>query len=292
MERTPNQPERKYPQIDPELRRLVDAITCDDRQKQRQYYAFFHEIVWYGVDAVFHVQFTRDALEVAAGRMDLDELVERYRIHKDDDSASKFTASLEPLEDAGIYVPAQRTTREVDLFGDDYLNICGFPLSTFRMPKETMGKIFRKRWNMKDFTNPELMREALNVAKNLWAINAVSFDLYKNARRDAASIPPDEAARIKKLIEYYWSIVEAPDGQDTDPGQWMAYRRLKHPVTSIDSRPQIFIGEKDELIEAMGQYPGAINKCDPDPEILLVLRAGTRQELAEALIDENILMAE
>ncbi len=292
MERTREQPEIKFPEIDPVLRQEVDAIKYTETERLWKYYAFDHEIVWYGVDAVFHVQFSRDALKVAEGEASLNDLISRYQLHKMDARDSKFFASLEPMKEAGIYVPPQRKITRTDLFTDDLINLCGSQASTFRLPPSTNKEIFRRNWSLEDFKDKELMKKALSVAKNLWAITVMNFELNKGARGDTPALPADAAQTVKKLIDYYWQIVEADDGHKSKPEQWLVHQRVKNPQTKYERRPQVFIGTKAELKKALALFSGVLDKSNPDPEILRVLRKNTRRQLVETLISENILKPE
>jgi len=292
MESRSVQPEKKIPEIDPVLRQEVDSIQYTKTEQMREYYAFYHEIIWYGVEAVFHVQFAREALEVAARKKGFDDFITSYDIHKIDSRDSKFKASMQPLEDAGIYIPPQRESREVKLFSDDYMNLCGFPLSSFRLPKAALEETLRRQWSIEDFKDEALMKKALRVAKNLWAATAVNFDLNKGKTDTHGALPENVAQAAKKLMEYYWQIVDQKDGYESNPGQWLVYRRLKNPELKHDHKPQVFIGKRAELNEAAAQYPDGLFKCDRNPEILKVLRKSTRRKLAEALIEQNILIPE
>ncbi len=292
MERKDAFPESGYPRIDPEVRKKIEAVRIEDHQKTGEYYAYYHELVWYGVEAVFHVQFARDALDVAAGKTSLEGFMAKYRLHKKEKYSNHFLASVQPVEDAGIYFPPQREGGEMVVFSDDYMNQCGFPTSTFRTPKPLNLEIMRRNWQPEDFTDGALMLKALGLAKNLWAIAAVNFEVNRKKNKKRVGLPQDAADAGRGLIDYYWQIVEAPDGHATPAGQWLVYRGLSNKELNYDRGPQVFMGRKPELAAALKQFPGAINACDPDVEILKTLRQRTRKKLAAALIAEKILEPE
>lgn len=274
----------EFAPIDPALKKAVEAIN--DTEKSELHRAFAQDILTYGVDAVAHVQFTRAALRVAEGRSSLDELTARYKLHKIDDFDSKFQASIEPVKEAGIYIPPQRTSTGFQLYGHDYMNLVG-PFSTFKLPRSTQQEVFGRDWQPEDFLDKELLKKALAVAKNLWAISSVNFDLKTREPISVSTLSSDLVQTAKKLTAYYDGIVEADDGHETKPEPWTIFRHVKKSEITPDSTPQVFIGTRKELKESLKQA-GSVNHVH-HPEIVKVLSNNTRRKLAQTLLRKKLL---
>ena len=65
-----------YPTLDEETQRAVNAL---DQETVRSSHAYYHELLWYGLDAVAHAIIAREALQLQTPT-DLDAFLKKYSL--------------------------------------------------------------------------------------------------------------------------------------------------------------------------------------------------------------------
>jgi len=201
--------------LDAEVQEALNALTKYEVMLSSAYY---HEIVWYGLDAVAHVHVMRKAKEVAEGKLSTDEFVNKYDLNWKITKLTNGTSLVKPciqlkkVASDGIFMPKHLNciggwedySREVRLFNYDYLNRVSLDSWT---NKEYAKDLVRTSWSG-DLKDADLIEQGIIFGKDMWNTCSVGFENWvKELHRIRKNQPQKVTDLGRKLIEYYSAIV-------------------------------------------------------------------------------------
>ena len=67
----------QLPNLDEATRKALNELTVEEVSRSVSY-AYEHEMLWYGIDAVAHTHLMRMARDISKGKLIRDEFVEKY----------------------------------------------------------------------------------------------------------------------------------------------------------------------------------------------------------------------
>ena len=212
----------QLPKLDEATKNGLNGLTAEEVSRSVSY-AYEHEMLWYGIDAVAHAHLMRMAKDISDGKLSQEEFVEKY--HLDFGSQNYgFVVPLEKIESDGIFIPqqaycgsdGQRWERRVHFFNHDYGNRVrhdGW------VEKEYARQLMDRKWQPSDLENPELFEQGVKFGRDMWRTCVQGFERTKRGTlkgfRDGKDIygspQPQKVTDLgEKLIAYYSALVSEP----------------------------------------------------------------------------------
>lgn len=192
----------KYPPLDETVKRALNELTREEVSREVSY-AYEHEILWYGIDAVAHTHLMNIARDIPNGNLSVEEFIEKYSVEFGSGSYS-FLVSLDGIEADGIFIPQQRVHRAVNLFDVDYKNRLR---RDSWVEKNYAGDLINiTRWQPRYLKNSRLIEHGVKFGRDMWQTCVTGFD-QTNKRHPQPQKVTDLG---RELIKYYNGIVNAP----------------------------------------------------------------------------------
>jgi hypothetical protein len=179
-------------------------------------YAFNHELLNYGVQAVTHSYLMQKAKNVIQGNVTKDEFVQKYGLEFLSvgrgllELSSKrygfFVMPLNKIESDGVFIPQQsywnsegkKLNREINLFGLDYANlIYGDRWNN----KDYALNLLHRKWQPSDLENSELVEQGIKFGEDMWKSCVEGFDKHKSKQSQKLT------SLGQNLIDYYSKII-------------------------------------------------------------------------------------
>lgn len=204
-------------QLDEATKLAIDGLSSEDTSRERSY-AFEHELLFYGVEALIHYHIMNMARNISEGKISTDEFVKKYRLIFGDDPELEYTnvspqfiGNLKLLTDDGIFVPQQaynlphvRSNGKVRFFDSDYRNRLSYDGWS---NKQLAHTLIDHIWRPADLQNLELTRQGVEFARDLWQTCIWGFNFYKDGQ--GKTQPRHVTEPGEQLIEYYSSLILA-----------------------------------------------------------------------------------
>lgn len=209
----------KNPNLDEITKKELNELTLEEVSPPASY-AYGHEILWYGINAVTHTHLMRIVKDVIQGKLSKEEFIDRYDIEFKNKGYG-FNVSLKAIEDDGIFIPQQaylegiRSEKEyeVPLFTKDYVNRLNY---SNWVDKGYAKRLMNREWKPVDFETLRLIEEGDRFGKDMWRTCIEGFDLNKDNKlyelyginKESMPKQPKKVTRLaESLIEYYSDIV-------------------------------------------------------------------------------------
>lgn len=206
-------------ELDEATKRAIDCLSLDDTSRERSY-AFEHELLFYGVEAVAHYHLMSMARDISEGKISLDEFVKKYGLSFGINPESmypklaspQFTGNLTLLANDGIFVPQQaynlpyvRRSGKIQFFSTDYFNRTrqdGWVDESFA------EELIKRTWQPTDLQDPELAEKGMRFDRDLWKTCLLGFEDLQIYQKGVRTAQPDHVTELgKQLIKYYSSLV-------------------------------------------------------------------------------------
>ncbi len=192
--------------LDEVTRKCLNELTREEVSRSVSY-AYEHELLWYGIDAVVHSHLMLMAQDISNGTLSNDKFIEKYGLDFDNQNDG-FFAPLERIESNGIFIPQQaywdeegkRCDRRIHFFYDDYVNRV---LRDGWVDKEYAMKLIRKKWQPSDLENRELVEQGIKFGRDMWKTCVEGF--YRVNRKYPQ--PQKVTDFAEKLMTYYSALV-------------------------------------------------------------------------------------
>ena len=199
-----------YPPLDKDTADAINALTPNEVSR-RTSYAFEHELLGYGIEAVSIVHIMRVARGIPEGEISLEQFLDRYQpqFHG---KPFGFSIELRRIEADGIFIP-RHAYRDPDRVTNPFNTDLGNYVNS-----EYAEKLYARDWSPEDLTKPELIEEGIRLGKDLWQACAGGFEktqscVSKSWSTERGSVyGPPQPANVtelgRKLIAYYSGIVD------------------------------------------------------------------------------------
>jgi hypothetical protein len=211
-------------ELSPEVKDGLNGLSKEE-VKLSVNYAYRHNLLGYGVNAIAHVHLMRKAKEYLLPKiLPLAEFIAKYGLTFD--KRWGLLGPLKKIESDGIFVPRQKHWAEygedgeedeiiLNYFGQDYGNklLSGEDREKYRYAEALM----KKKWQPEDLENPELLEQGLRFGQDLWTICVQDFHSSKNGtirvlfpdgRRLLNPPQPQKVTDLaERLIEYYCELL-------------------------------------------------------------------------------------
>lgn len=207
--------------LDDTTKREIDLLTPNEVSRGTSY-AFEHELLWYGVEAVAHHHLMRQARDVAHGKTTFPAFCRKYQLisGKWKSGAPRFLAvPLKTIEHDGVYVPKQaywddagtNHERDIRLFSGDYRNRF-YQDNTKNAKKDiTLIELFEKRkFDKASLKDPRFIADGIRFSRDLWRRAVRGFEEYQRGdERIDIAVQPTHVTRLGgKLMRYYSALIE------------------------------------------------------------------------------------
>ncbi len=208
-----------------DTKKTANELTPEEVSR-RVSYAYQHEILWYGIDAVAHAYLMHRARDIREGKISLEEFARKFGLNFEDKievyDRPFFSGSLTAIEADSIFVPPQaylngegnRYEKRVCFFHPDYRNRISMGSWT---NKAVARLLTEKIWHPSDLEDPYTVEEGLKFGKDMWATCVVGFEegkgpMYESQTEEGKFIftkpQPQKVTDLgRRLIAYYSSIV-------------------------------------------------------------------------------------
>lgn len=188
--------------INPKLVRELESLTSKEINRNVSY-AFEHELLWYGVDAVVHYHVMDRVKDVTAET--LPEFAQKYKLGRGTQfwNEHHIAISADTLEQDGIYIPKQRRGGIVALFENDYFANRGFNGTFDRDNFMKLGQLKKRSWENSTLLDKEIQERGLQWSKELWMDCVAGFKKYKNGGGDIPKQSEKVTRLGEELIAYY-----------------------------------------------------------------------------------------
>ncbi len=200
-----------YPKLNDTVINEVNKLTEMEREK---HYAFCHELLWYGIDAVAHAHLMRMAKKNLSDRkLSLGELIDRYGLAFGE-NYTNITIKADSIVSDGIFLPQHKVLiKKFSLFNRDYLNRVWY---ADWKDKEYAEELIRRKWEPNDLEDKDLVLAGERFGKDMWLSCVKGFNQYKNGYRieEIPKQPKDITILGEKLIKYYSKIVAGANQND------------------------------------------------------------------------------
>jgi|TARA_Y100000310_G_scaffold124950_2_gene123772 hypothetical protein len=201
-------------------------------------YAYFHEILLRGIDAVAHVHLMRSAQDVLDEKISLNELRRKYRLDfglKGTEGGQTmidgFIGHLSTVEGDGLFVPrhaysderGQQIKRRMIRFFSrrNYEKIDDDTWTD----KDYALQLVERRWRPGDLRNQELVAQGLRFGRDLWNASVAAFEESQERgavldyRHGQVQYGPPQSQEVtelgRKLIAHYSSVVNSDNHIET-----------------------------------------------------------------------------
>ncbi|MBL7054923.1 hypothetical protein ISS05_04150 [Candidatus Woesearchaeota archaeon] len=199
------------PNLDEVTRNGLNELNVNEVSSEVSY-AYNHELLWYGVDAVAHVHLMKMARDISEGKLSLDEFIDKYNLDCIGSPSYGFFVPLDKIESDGIFVPQQtylQNLKKTCFFDQDYINRV---LLDSWVEKEYANKLIGRKWQLSDLENPALIEQGVKFGRDMWRTCVEGFHQLKNG--DPGSNDPAQPKKVtdlcKKLIDYYSTLIFEP----------------------------------------------------------------------------------
>ena len=266
-----NRRELNYPVIDPEVAYEVDHLNREQIGKIKNH-AFDQTLLTYGLDSVLLLHLMRELKAITGkNKKATDRFLRNYGIIFDDkESYGITTVSIHPFREAGIYIPEARTQNRLPLFNCDHLNRISCH-SHNQIYDPDFLDICRMHWHRENFSDPELIKKAVTLAKEMWAINLLEYERF--------AVP-----EARRLINYYWSIVDS-DGDDASDykHKWILHQAdfTRNDEESGLAPNGVFVGRIENLSSLLNSY-------ERPQQYIEEIKAETRREIVKIICAKSI----
>ncbi len=200
----------KYHRIDEETKRQINGIPLA-ALRAKNAYAFYHELLLYGVNAIAHFYLMAEAKNVLHGAFP-PEVASEIGLQRDNWGFASIP--VKRLRNSGIFVPRQRTlkirqkTKDVPLFNSDYRNRTDFM-------GESIAEFGRRITNQEisdklgeNLRNEDFLKNGLLFARYLWDYSVKGFEKYSAGTESIPKQPKDLTLMGRKLIDYYNKVAD------------------------------------------------------------------------------------
>ncbi len=218
-------------------RREIELLNRLSDEEVGKSFAYSHEILRYGTDALAHHYIMNEALKLQGSvnmvpflRLSseneiLSEFLAKHSIFIDGQCYSKvqyeltefekvtaensaFATPLSVLEDAGIFVPRHaynvsgNNHRLVIYFDQDYMNILYNSNWAGDVDYAKALILLSKRWEPSDFLNKRLVELGMKFGRDMWYACVTGFEKNKYQQ------PSHITGLAEQLIKYYSGIID------------------------------------------------------------------------------------
>ncbi len=230
-----------FPTVDETTRAGLNSLTLEDLNDPRNY-PYYHEIEWYGMDALGHVLLMRFARQALERNWPLEVFVRKSEVAIEH---GNLFFPLNRLSAEGLFIPehffwnreGEKYQREVALFDSDYANMvqakawvdkqnAGDPNSyRWKLSDEQAYALIDRKWSWEDLKKPSLVTQGEYFGLDMWFTTLSVFQVTKKGRLEHTSKEKEVRGEpltqkvdelSQKLIAYYTAIVEESDNP-TEP---------------------------------------------------------------------------
>jgi hypothetical protein len=198
--------------LDAQTEQALNELDIN-RINDEKNYAYQHDLVLYGIDAMIHVFIMKALKTFIEKKSSIHTLIAKYGI---DNTPSGFEIYLNKIEDAGIFIPIHKQQqtdpklKRIIFFDPDYLNfvwterLIGTRDSFDKLHAWAKGLVTRK-WTIADLENITLVEEGIKFGRTMWEYKIKEYEKYKVKY----GLDKDIAVLAEKLIQYYSSIIDS-----------------------------------------------------------------------------------
>jgi len=176
-------------------------VALNNLPEEGNGYAFTHDILWYGIDAIVHFYLMTKAKEIS------EEIVEnfmrKYDVNFDE---SLFSVGLEGIKRAGVFIPQLKKGR-IYLFSLDYR-----AKLLFTDEYSYSGELLKRIWILSDLGDSRLIELGIKCGKDMWRNSLKTYEMTKDGKdhkgRDMyGPVPSEVQVLTEKLISYYSTLI-------------------------------------------------------------------------------------
>ncbi len=209
----------QLPTLDETTKKELNDLTKAEVSRSISF-AYEHEMLWYGIDAVAHVYLMRMARDISKGILKQDEFIRKYELDFGNQECG-FVLSLNKIESDGLFIPQQaycpgngkRLDRKIHFFNGDYDNRVrhkGW------VDKDYANQLMERKWEPSDLENPELVEQGVKFGRDMWGTCVKEFEISKrgilkeiyNGKRIYSLPQPQKVTDLgEKLITYYSALI-------------------------------------------------------------------------------------
>lgn len=190
--------------LDEATRKGLNELTAEEVSRSVSY-AYQHEILGYGIDAVVHTYLMRMARNISEGKLSKEEFAKKYNLELGNQYG--LIVSLKQIEFKGIFIPQQaywdRDDRKIHFFNPDLGNRV---YHDSWIDKDYALQLIDKKWQLSDLENPKLVEQGIKFGRDMWRTCVEGF----NRTKREYSQPQKITNLGEKLIEYYSVLVSEP----------------------------------------------------------------------------------
>ena len=194
-----------YPALDQEIIGRINSLTPEEVSRKVSY-AFEHELMWYGIDALAHYLVMNEAKDLS-----FDDLSKKFGIGPSRYRTKPFSVSLQAIQSNGVFIPIHAYSnldldRKIVLFDVDYENCID---SKDWKNQEYAFKLTGRTWSAKDFEKPRIVSSGIRFAKDLWQDSVNGFEKNQAGQSCEDTPQPSNVTELgRKLIAYYSEIIK------------------------------------------------------------------------------------
>lgn len=197
--------------LDEETKKALNALSAREVSRSVSY-AYEHEILWYGIEAVAHAHMLQRAKEISEGEFTREEFLSLFCLdfeegnHHSMGDSFQFVGPLKNIESSGIFIPQHAYSTEkprmIFYFSSDYRN-------RLRRTDNALYYLLDRKWQPSDLEDKQLITEGIFFARKLWNNCVEHFHEFKGGDPKHNDPPQPENVTIlaERLIEYYDVIV-------------------------------------------------------------------------------------
>jgi len=199
----------QLPILDETTKKGLNNLTREEVDRNVSY-AYEHEILWYGMDAIAHIVLMRNANNTLKGKWSMDQFIQKYdlKFGKINRYFNGISMPLKKVELDGIFIPQQAywdeegkiKKRELCFFNPDYSNRIDLNSYGFFYKKKAK-ELVAKTWGKSDLENPELIQQGIEFGKQMWGSCVEEFEKKKK------TTPQKVIDLCEKLNRYYSNLV-------------------------------------------------------------------------------------
>lgn len=205
------------PLLDEKVKKAVNSLTAEEISRETSF-AFEHELVWYGIEALTHIHIMSKARDIAIRERNLQGFLDTYQLAFTPHPGNTLV-HLQKLEEDNIFIPHQaywgkpKPERKIQLFSQDYFNKL-FPRELNYSTRDKIDAWFKNNYaaklmyqrvlQPKDLENEEVVSQGIEFGKEIWNQIVHSFQKYSKEFSQ-----PKKVTNIgNALIAYYDQIIQ------------------------------------------------------------------------------------
>ena len=204
-----------FPNLDKKLEKRLNALTPEEINS-RVSWAYNHEVLWYGVEAVAHFYLMKIAQAIFKGKLSKEEIIEKYNLTFVGENSGLIKGSIYEMTKDKIFIPKQlsdsaysdtyRHKGEISFFSSDYLNRVA---RDCWIDKEYAQQLINHNWQPEDLENQELIQQGIRFGKDMWATCVNGFEQYKELGVEQKFYAKNKKVNklARGLIKYYSQII-------------------------------------------------------------------------------------